>query len=129
MKPRLTYSLAPTSSSIISKASSVMAGRMAGGRTAANGEAMVIGALRESVNFTILWGPRPEDEAALRQQHGYEPEAFDDAIRQLAAREQAFGSNASRRDREQGAARRHRGCPALRLGAWRPPARCPDGTR
>jgi hypothetical protein len=61
------------------------------GRTAAaDGEALVLGALRESADFVILRGPRPEDEPELRERHGYEPETFTDAIAQLAAREQAL---------------------------------------
>lgn len=62
-----------------------------GGKTlATDGEALVIGAIREALQFVILRGPRPDEVAELRDRHGYKPEVFTDAIAQLASREQAL---------------------------------------
>lgn len=63
-----------------------------GRASAADGEALVIGAIRESADFMILRGPLPEDEAVLRERHGYKPETFTNTIAQLAAREQALAA-------------------------------------
>jgi hypothetical protein len=61
-----------------------------GRSSAADGEALVVGAIRESAQFVILRGPRPEDVAELRDKYGYQPEIFADAIAQLADRERAL---------------------------------------
>jgi hypothetical protein len=61
-----------------------------GRSSAADGEALVVGAIREATQFVILRGPRPEEVAGLRDKYGYKPETFTDAIARLAAREQAL---------------------------------------
>ncbi len=61
-----------------------------GRASAVDGEALVIGAMREAADFGILRGPRPEEVGELRERYGYKPETFTNAIAQLAAREQAL---------------------------------------
>jgi hypothetical protein len=58
--------------------------------SSANGEALVVGAMREAAEFLILRGPRPEEMDELRSGYGYKPETFTNMIAESANREKAL---------------------------------------